>query len=114
VGKSIAFDFFPLFQFPFYLGSKFMTDSVSRLLLLDRLGKMHVRFTFFDKQDNIFRKPFAGAGAAKSYWFIFQEFKMCLEEAQLSPALERQLVLKSKMEFPSVTRLQLVDPVPNS
>jgi hypothetical protein len=75
---------------------------------------MHVRFTFFDKQDHIFRKPSAGAGAAKSYWFIFQEFKMCLEEAQLSPALERQLVLKSKMEFPSVTRLQLVDPVPNS
>jgi hypothetical protein len=39
---------------------------------------------------------------------------MCLEEARLSPALKRQLVLKSKMEFPGVTRLQLVDPVPDS
>jgi hypothetical protein len=114
VGKSISFDFFPLFQFPFYLGSNFMTDSVSRLIPLDRLGKMHVRFTFFDKQDHIFRKPAQGVGAAKSYRFVFQEFKMCLEEARLSPALKNQLVSKSKMEFPGVTRLQLVDPVADS
>jgi hypothetical protein len=88
-----------MFQFPFYLGSNFMNNSVPRLVL-------HVCFTFFDKQDLIFRKPAAGAAKEKSYQFIFKEFKMCLEEARLSPAFERQLATKSRMEFPGITRLQ--------
>jgi hypothetical protein len=115
-GASFYFDFFPMFQFPFYLGSNFVNDpNVPRLLPLDRLGKMHVRFTFFDKQDHIFRKPGAGVAAAnKMYRFAFEEFKMCLEEVRLSPALERQLATKSRMEFPGVTRLQLVDTVPDA
>jgi hypothetical protein len=104
------FDFYPLFQFPFYIGSNFMGDSVLRLVPLDRLGKLHVRFTFFDTQKHIFRKT----DAAKSYRFVFKKFKMCLEEARLSPAFERQLHSKTKIEFPGVTRLQLVDPVPDS
>jgi hypothetical protein len=92
-----------------------MNNSVPRLVPLDCLGKMHVRFTFFDKQDHIFRKPVApAAAAAKSYRFVFEEFKMCLEEVQLSPAFERQLATKSRMEFPGVTRLQLVDTVPDA
>jgi hypothetical protein len=111
VGKSINFDFFPLFQWPFYLGSNFMTDPVSRLLPLDRLGKLHIRFTFFDKQDHIFRKA---ANVTKSYRFKIESFQMCLEEARLSPALERQFASRPKIEFPVVTRLQLVDPVPDS
>lgn len=115
-GASFYFDFFPMFQFPFYLGSNFMNDpNVPRLLPLDRLGKMHVRFTFFDKQDHIFRKPGGAVAAAnKLYRFAFEEFKMCLEEVRLSPALERQLATKSRMEFPGVTRLQLVDTVPDA
>jgi hypothetical protein len=112
-GKFVYFDFFPLFQFPFFLGSNFMNDAVPTLLPLDRLGKLHIRFTFFDKQDHIFRKPAAGVGAAKSYRFKLQEFKMCLEEARLSPAFERQLASKTRMEFPGVTRLQVVDSVPD-
>ena len=104
------FDFYPLFQFPFYIGSNFMGDSALRLVPLDRLGKLHVRFTFFDTQKHIFRKT----DAAKSYRFVFKKFKMCLEEARLSPAFERQLHSKTKIEFPGVTRLQLVDPVPDS
>jgi hypothetical protein len=110
VAKSISFDFFPLFQWPFYLGSNFMTDPVWRLLPLDRLGKMHIRFSFFDKQDHIFRKVVA----AKSYRFTIERFRMCMEEARLSPALEKQLSSRAKIEFPGVTRLQLVDHVPDS
>jgi hypothetical protein len=110
-GKAINFDFFPLFQWPFYLGSNFMTDPVSRLLPLDRLGKLHIRFTFFDKQDHIFRKA---ANVTQSYRFTIESFKMCLEEARLSPALEKQLTSRVKIEFPGVTRLQLVDPVPDA
>lgn len=112
--SAFEFDFFPLFQWPFFLGSNFMADSVPRLLPLDRLGKLHVRFTFFDKQDHIFRKPDAGVAAAKSYRFVIQQFKMCLEEARLSPAIDKQLASRSKIEFPGVTRLQLVDPVPDA
>jgi hypothetical protein len=111
-GDFFDFDFFPLFQFPFFLGSNFMTDAISRLIPLDVLGKLHVRFTFFDSQDHIFRKNAAAAG--KSYRFFIRKFKMCLEEARLSPAIERQVVSRSKIEFPGVTRLQLVDPVPDS
>jgi len=108
--KPFDFDFFPLFQFPFYIGSNFMGDDVPRLVPLNRLGKLHVRFTFFDTQDHIFRKT----DAAKSYRFVFKKFKMCLEEARLSPPVERQLMSKTKIEFPGVTRLQLVDPIPDA
>jgi hypothetical protein len=52
--KPIAINFFPLFQFPFYLGSNFITDSVLRILPVDHQRKMHVCFTFFDKKDHIF------------------------------------------------------------
>ncbi|MFN9943446.1 MAG: hypothetical protein ACK56I_28635, partial [bacterium] len=50
------FDVYRLFQFRFYIGSNFMGDSILRLVPLDRLGKLHVRFTFFDTQKHIFRK----------------------------------------------------------
>ncbi len=104
------FDFYPLFQFPFYIGSNFMGDSVLRLVPLDLLGKLHVCFTFFGTQDHIFRKT----DATKSYRFVFKKFKMCLEEARLSPSFERQLHSRTKIEFPGVTRLKLVDLVPDS
>jgi hypothetical protein len=105
--KAFDFDFYPLFQFPFFLGSNFLGDDIWRLIPLDRLGKIHVQFLFFDKQDHIFRKVQGAIG--KSYRFVLTKFKMCLEEARLAPAIERQLASKYKFEFPGVTRLQLVD-----
>jgi len=76
---------------------------------LDCLGKIHVQFSFFDKQDHVFGKVQGAAG--KSYQFVLTKFKMCLEEARLAPAIERQLASKYKFEFPGVTHLQLVDPI---
>ncbi len=40
--NAFDFDFYPLFQFPFYLGSNFLGDDIGRLIPLDRLGKIHV------------------------------------------------------------------------
>jgi len=78
---------------------------------LQNLGKLSIRFTFFDRQDHIFReKP----NSNKKYRFVFTDFKLILEEARLAPAFERTLLtLKKQLAYPGVTRLQLVEPIPN-
>ncbi len=110
-GDKIFFDYVPNFQFPFYQGSNFLTDgSAPRMVPMQNLGKLSVRFTFFDKQDHIFRKK---AGNGKKYRFAFESFEMILEEARLAPAFERTLLASRKhLAFPGVTRLQLVESIP--
>ena len=109
--KNITFNYVPNFQFPFYQGSNFLTDgSAPRMVPMQNLGKLSVRFTFFDKQDHIFRKK---AGNTKKYRFAFESFEMILEEARLAPAFERTLLASRKhLAFPGVTRLQLVESIP--
>jgi len=106
---AFGFDFFSLFQFPFYLGSNFIANEVSRLIPLHHLGKIQIRFTFFDDQSHIFRK--VPAAAAKSYRFVLNSFKLCLEEAHISPSFEREVASKSQVTFPGVTHLQLVESI---
>ena len=109
-----SFEYTPLFLFPFYQGSNFMSDadSVPRLLPMPNLGRIQIRFTFFDNQDHIFRN--AAANTAK-YRFQFSEFELILEEARLSAAFERQFLSSKKtINYPGVTRLQLVEPVPDA
>jgi hypothetical protein len=54
-GKKIIFTFLPYFQFPFHQGSNFLTDGLApRMVPLQNLGKLSIRFTFFDRQDHIF------------------------------------------------------------
>jgi hypothetical protein len=54
-GKKIIFTFVPYFQFPFHQVSNFLTDgSAQRMVPLQNLGKLSIRFTFFDKHDHIF------------------------------------------------------------
>ena len=111
---SFSFEYTPLFLFPFYQGSNFMSDadSVPRLLPMPNLGRIQIRFTFFDNQDHIFRN--AAANTAK-YRFQFSEFELILEEARLSAAFERQFLSSKKtINYPGVTRLQLVEPVPDA
>jgi hypothetical protein len=77
---------------------------------MQNLGKLSIRFTFFDRQDHIFRKK---AGNTKKYRFAFEAFDLILEEARLAPAFERTLLAsKKQLAFPGVTRLQLVESIP--
>jgi hypothetical protein len=77
---------------------------------MQNLGKLSVGFTFFDKQDHIFRKK---ALITKKYRFIFTAFNLILEEARLAPAFECALLtLKKQLAYPGVTRLQLVESIP--
>jgi len=109
-----SFEYIPLFLFPFYQGSNFVTepDSLPRLLPMPNLGRIQIRFTFFDSQDHIFRKA---ENNTANYRFVFDDFYLTLEEARLSFPFEKQfLTSKRPISFPGVTRLQLVEPVPNS
>jgi hypothetical protein len=109
--QAFTFNYVPNFQFPFYQGSNFLTDgSAPRMVPMQTLGKLSVRFTFFDKQDHIFRNK---ANHTKKYRFSFTDFKLILEEARLAPTFERTLLTaKKQLAFPGVTRLQLVESIP--
>jgi len=109
-----SFEYTPLFMFPFYQGSNYITDpdSLPRLLPMPNLGRIQIRFTFFDSQDHIFRNV---AGNTAKYRFSINNFDLILEEARLSPPFEKSFLSSKKLlPFPGVTRLQLVEPVPNS
>ena len=111
--KKFSFEYVPLFLFPFYQGSNFVTetDSLPRLLPMPNLGRIQIRFTFFDKQDHIFRNK--AANTAK-YRFLFETFDLILEEARLSLPFEKQFLSSKKpLVYSGVTRLQLVEPVPD-
>ena len=111
---SFSFEYTPLFLFPFYQGSNFISDKDSepRLLPMPNLGRIQIRFTFFDTQDHIFRN--VAANTAK-YRFQFSEFDLLLEEARLSVPFEKQFLSSKKtINYPGVTRLQLVEPVPDA
>lgn len=112
-GDAIEFDYVPLFLFPFYQNSNFMIDGeVPRLLPTPAMGRMQIRFTFTDSQSHIFRKP--DTNKAK-YRFCFTEFSLILEEARLSSAYAASLRnSKRLLAFPGVTRIQLVEPIPDS
>jgi hypothetical protein len=110
---SFAFEYTPLFMFPFFQGSNFVsdTDSLPRLLPMPNVGRIQIRFTFFDSQDHIFRKK---VGNTANYRFLFNDFDLFLEEARLSLPFEKQILSSKKLvAYPGVTRLQLVEPVPN-
>jgi hypothetical protein len=110
INQAIRFNYVPIFQFPFYQGSNFLTDgSAPRMVPLQNLGKLSVRFTFFDKQDHIFRNK---ANHTKKYRFSFMAFNLILEEARLAPTFERTLLTAKQLAFPGVTRLQLVESIP--
>jgi hypothetical protein len=110
--KAIKFDYTPLFLFPFHQGTNYLIDEgMPRILPAPAMGRITVRFAFTDSQDHIFRKP--DTNKAK-YRFQFAEFSLVLEEARLSPAFERQLhSSKRTIGYPGVTRLQLVEQVPD-
>ena len=112
-GKAISFDFTPLFLFPFYQGANYMTDGeVPRILPAPAMGRLQIRFAFTDSQDHIFRKA---TGNTANYRFAFTEFSLMLEEARLSNAFAKQLEnSKRLLPFPGVTRIQLVEPVPDA
>lgn len=111
-GDTFDFDYVPLFQWPFYQGSNHLIEgSVPRIVPMPLLGKLQIRITFFDKQSHIFRKK---TGNTSKYRFAFQSFQLMVEEARLSPAYERSLYSSKKiLAYPGLTRIQLVEPVPN-
>lgn len=110
-GAAIGFDYTPLFLFPFYQGGSYMIDdNVPRILPAPAMGRLQIRFTFFDSQDHIFRKLEAGNTA--SYRFAFTEFNLVLEEARLAAAFEKQMNhIRRPIAFPGVTRIQMVESV---
>lgn len=110
--KPIEFDYTPLFMFPFYQGSNYLIDgSTPRILPTPAMSRIQIRFSFFDSQDHIFKKLPADTN---KYRFKFNSFNLLLEEARLSAPFERQLLTsKKQLVFPGVTRLQLVEQVPD-
>jgi len=110
---QIAFDYIPLFQFPLFQGSNFMTDdAVPRILPTPAMGRLELRIAFTDSQDHIFRIP---ATNKAKYRFKFTEISLMVEEARLSAPFKKQLENgKRPLAFPGVTRIQLAEQIPNS
>jgi hypothetical protein len=108
----IAFDYTPLFLFPFYQGGTYlMEDNVPRILPAPAMGRIQIRFIFTDSQAHIFRKATPTTNKAK-YRFAFTEFNLVLEEARLSETFQRHLLhIKRPLAFPGITRIQLVENV---
>jgi hypothetical protein len=79
---------------------------------MQNLGKLSIRFTFFDSHDHIFRKK---ARNSQKYRLAFTAFDLILEEARLAPTFEHILLTsKKQLAYPGVTRLQLVESIPGS
>ena len=112
-GSAIAFDYTPLFLFPFFQGANYLTDKdMPRILPAPAMARIQIRFAFTDSHDHIFRKVDPVTNTHK-YRFTFHGFNMVLEEARLSPGMDKQLRTgKKPMGFPGVTRIQLAEPVP--
>jgi len=111
---GINFEYTPLFLFPFYQGDNYMMEQegVPRVLHMPKLGRIQIRFTFHDDQDRIFQP--LGNNKAK-YRFVFTGFNMIVEQARLNPTMENALQTpKKSLIFPGVTRLQLVESIPDA
>ena len=111
---KITFEYTPLFLFPFYQGSNFMMeqDGVPRILHMPSLGSMQIRFNFHDDQDRIFFKE---ANNPHKYRFAFTGFDMMVEKARLNQSVEKPLQNpKRNLIYPGVTRMLLVEQVPDS
>ena len=111
---EFAFEYVPLFLFPFFQGPNFMVneEGIPRILHMPTLGRIQIRFTFHDSQDHIFNRV---VNNTDKYRFAFTEFKMIVEQARFNPSMERSIqAVKKSLPYPGVTRLQLVEQVPNS
>lgn len=111
IGKSFAFEHIPLFGWPFHQSpNHLMNNELPSILPMPLLDKLNIRITFFDSQAHIFRNI---ATNNSKYRFAFDEFKLVVEEADLSPAYERSFLSQKRLlPYPGVTRLQLVEPIP--
>jgi len=111
---AINFEYTPLFLFPFYQGKNFMMDQegVPRLLPMPSLGRIQIRFTFHDDQNRIFQKKLNNKS---QYRFVFSDFNLMVEQAYLNPTIEKPLPAHKKtLAYPGITRLQLVETIPDS
>lgn len=111
---GINFEYTPLFLFPFYQGSNYMMEQngVPRVLHMPTLGRIQIRFTFHDDQSRIFNNV---ANNTAQYRFAFSGFKMIVEQARLNPSMEKAIQAPKKpLVFPGVTRLQLVETIPDA
>lgn len=111
---GITFDYTPLFLFPFYQGDNYMMEQggVPRALHMPTLGRIQIRFSFHDDQDRIFNRK---TGNKTKYRFLFTGFKMLVEQARLNPNMTKSIQNSKKSHiFPGVTRLQLVESIPDA
>lgn len=111
---KIQFEYTPLFLFPFYQGSNFMMEQegVPRMLPMPTLGSMQIRFSFHDNQDRIFFKE---PQNQHQYRFAFTSFELLVEKARLNQSIEKTLQTpKRNIVYPGVTRLLLIEQVPDS
>ena len=111
---GINFEYIPLFLFPFYQGDNYMMEQsgVPRVLHMPTLGRIQIRFTFHDDQKRIFNNA---ADNTNEYRFAFTGFKMIVEQARLNPTMEKTIQsVKKPLAFPGVTRLQLVETIPDA
>jgi len=111
---GFSFDYTPLFMFPFYQGKNYMMDQdgVPRALHMPSMGRIQIRFTFHDDQSRIFNNA---TGNAAQYRFCFSAFNMVVEQARLNPAMLKTIQSPKKpLVFPGVTRLQLVESIPDA
>jgi len=111
---GFSFEYTPLFLFPFYQGDNFMMDQVGvpRVLHMPSLGRIQIRFTLHDDQSRIFQQL---ATNKAQYKFVFTKFEMIVEQARLNPSMEKALQApKKSLIYPGVTRLQLVESIPDS
>ena len=101
-GGPLYFDYQPLFTFPLHPGTKMLPTTL--------MGKVSIRITFHDSQSHIFRKEL---GNFAEYRFAFSSIKLFAEQAILSTSFEKSLLASKRvLPYPGVTRLQLIDAVP--
>ena len=111
---SFNFDYTPLHVFPFFqnadslVGGKFPCAVPMSLV-----GKLEVRLTFNSNQDAIFKKK--TPTDITKYRFDMEMLQLCIEEARLSPAYEKQLSMsKRALPYAGVTKLMLAETIPAS
>lgn len=109
--NQIEYDWTPL-QWPFYQSPNHLMGSLPKIVPLPIMPKLTLRLGFAEDQSIIFRK--VNPASKTRYKFSFTDISLFLDEPRLSPSFEKTLLgSKRTFNYPGITRLQIIEPIPN-
>ena len=102
--SNIGFHYIPLHVFPFFQYCNYLVDNSTPVgLPMPNLDKITIRINFVEKPDGIFKRI---GDNKKQYRFHLTKFDLMIEEARLSPAMEKSFFSKNnRIAYSGLTKV---------